>query len=308
MENKELKVIITKFIYTNKQIDSEVRDFVIDFVYDIAIKEKDKRIVEKIERIARTPITFEVLTDGSSGQCKWKLIYKYGKIDFVTKIVLSHLKAIIDENSQKEPVAHEIGHLFVTDWESINDDSVIFKSGVHIKEINLRKMLINGRFEGLEEAINSLRTTDRLTRMGIDFKTKGYSIAQDLLSAIREIYSIDDAIIKAEESHDARKISQAIKGHELFVHSPISEKAILDEIDKAFETIYKNYISDMPAGEAVASSLAASFKLIKFLNIATTLPATAEDYERELIRFRYIDKGIEIEQGKVKELEDDLTR
>lgn len=308
MENKEKKEIIKEYISINEQIDSEVRDFVIDFVYDIAINEKDKRMVEKIERIARTPITFEVLTNGSSGQCKWKLIYKNGKIDFVTKIELSHLKAIIDENSIKETVAHEIGHLFVTDWESINDDSIIFKTGVHIKEINLRNMLINERYEGLEEAINSLRTTDRLTRMGIDFKTKGYSIAQDLLSAIRETYSIDDAIIKAEESHDVRKISQAIKEHELFVHSQISEKAILDEIDKAFETIYKNYISDMPADEAVASSLAVSFKLITFLNISVTLPATAEDYVRELIRFRYIDKGIEIEQGKVKELEDDLIR
>lgn len=307
MENKDLKEAIAKFIIANNKIDWTIRDFVIDFVYDIAIKEKDKRIVEKIERIARTPITFEVLTNGSSGQCKWELIYKNGKIDFVTKIVLSHLKAIVDENSYKEIAAHEVGHLFVTDWESINDDSIIFKSGVYIKEINRRKMLINERYEGLEEAINSLRTTDRLTRMGIDFKTKGYSIAQDLLSAIRETYSLDDAIIKAEESHDVRKISQAIKEHELFVHSQISEKAILDEVDKAFETIFKNYISDIPADEAVASSLAAGFKLIMFLNIAATLPATAEDYERELIKFRYIDKGIEIEQGKVKELEDDLT-
>ena len=312
MENLKLKQIITKFIKANKQIDEDFKQFIIDFVYDIAVNEQDKRLVEKIERIATTPISFGVLK-GPSGACLFSYGFENGKIVIKKKITINNIDGLLSALSgrQKElngTIAHEIGHLFTSDFE-IRGDFIVCKSGVSYSEYNLRKgFSTDTLYDGLGEAINSLRTSDRLKRMGVGFRDSGYLIAQDLLSALRTVYSLDNAIIKADETHDVRIISQAIKEHESFVHSKVSAREILFEIDRAFNTIYKNYSSDIPADKAIKSSLIAIDKLIKFLNISVTLPMDAEGYERELIRFKYVDKGVEIQQGKVLEKNDDLVR
>lgn len=313
MENSKLKQIITKFIKANKQIDADFKEFIIDFVYDIAVNEQDRRLVEKIERLATTPISFGVLK-GPSGACLFGFeCLDNGEIVITKKIIINHIDGLLSELSgtQKElngTIAHEIGHLLTADFE-IRGNFIVCKSGVSYSEYNLRKGLSTDvLYDGLGEAINSLRTSDRLKRMGVGFKDSGYLIAQDLLSALRTVYSLDNAIIKADETHDVRIISQAIKEHESFIHSKVSAREILLEIDKAFNTIYKNYSSDIPADKAIKSSLIAIDKLIKFLNISVTLPMDVEEYERELIRFKYVDKGVEIQQGKVLEKNDNLVR
>ena len=87
MKNNLLYNEISSRIRKNKQIDESVKDFIIDFAYDVIVNEKYGTGVDKLQKLEVTPITFKPLEGRIAGVCDPYLVIK-NKLSVKNKIYI----------------------------------------------------------------------------------------------------------------------------------------------------------------------------------------------------------------------------
>lgn len=304
MKNNLLYNEISSRIRKNKQIHESVKDFIIDFAYDVIVNEKYGTGVDKLQKLEVTPITFKPLEGRIAGVCDPYLVIK-NKLSVKNKIYID-LNKIKSASKLKEVVAHEIGHLFGSEFQ-IKGNNIKFLCGVgnynfeYIKETGEIKEL-NSNYCGIMEAINSLRTSDRLTRMNIEHKP-GYAIGVELLSIIRNFFSLKKEIDLADETHNLNLIFDKIKASAVYNNLNLSDKELLSIVVDTFEVIRACYIdSNASKEERLNWATKAAKSLLKLLKIDETITCSDPD---EMDSF--IDHGVVIKNEITKAYIDDFS-